>query len=388
MKRFTFLLCLIIFSLNSVKGQIPTEGLIGFWPFNGNANDLSINNNHGTVNGATLVSDRFGLTNRAYRFDGNDYISIPHSATLDMQSSLSFSVWEKPETTSGTRMIFGKSNYTTKTNYLLRVKPNGYIQWEYNGYTDTDSVPLQLNVWHHIVVTASSPGQVKRVYIDNRLIKETSSSSGPFGLITNPFTIGYASYNSEYFLGAIDDIRMYNKELSVSEINALFNESCNTTYSLTETACKSYTLNSQTYTASGTYTQTLTNTIGCDSIITLNLTINNVDATVSVVGNTLTANQSGATYQWLDCDNNFAPLSEETNQSFTATSNGNYAVKVSLNECADTSICYAISPVSIVKNNFEDDISFHSNFTYDKLTINLGKIHENITAIVTNPSLC
>ena len=62
-----------------------------------------------------------------------------------------------------------KSNYTTKTNYLLRVKPNGYIQWEYNGYTDTDSVPLQLNTWHHIVVT-NDYNVTAKLYIDGKLI--------------------------------------------------------------------------------------------------------------------------------------------------------------------------------------------------------------------------
>lgn len=122
-------------------------------------------------------------------------------------------------------MLFGKSNYTTMTNYLLRVKPDGYIQWEYNGYTDTDSKPVQLNTWHHIVVTGSAPGQIKKVYINNQLIKETLSSSGPFGFISNPFTIGYSSRGAEYFIGAIDDLRLYHKVLSESEIIALFNES-------------------------------------------------------------------------------------------------------------------------------------------------------------------
>jgi len=276
MKRVAFLASLIFFVLYNVNGQIPTDSLIGFWPFNGNANDMSINNNHGTVSGATLVSDRFGISNRAYHFDGNDYISIPHSTTLNMQDSLSFSVWVKPESLVGTSMIFGKSNYTTKTNYLLRIKPNGYIQWEYDGYTDTDSLPLQLNAWHHIVVTTTGPGLVKRIYINNQLVKETLNSSGPFGTITNPFTIGYASYNSEYFIGAIDDIRMYNKVLSESEINALFNESCNSLNSITETACDSYTApDGAVYTTSGIKTAVIPNAAGCDSTITIDLTINN-----------------------------------------------------------------------------------------------------------------
>jgi hypothetical protein len=374
MKKILILFSLFFISLCYVNGQIPIDRLIGFWPFNGNANDLSINNNHGTINGATLVADRFGISSRAFHFDGNDYISIPHSTTLNMQDSLSFSVWVKPESLTGTRMIFGKSNYSTKTNYLLRVKPNGYIQWEYNGYTDTDSVPLQLNTWHHIVVTASGPGQIKRIYIDNQLVKETLTSSGPFGLVTNPFTIGYASYGSEYFIGVIDDIRMYNKVLSESEIDALFNESCNSINSITETACDSYTApDGVIYTTSGIKTAIIPNAVGCDSIITINLTINSVDVSVTQNGIILSANATADFYQWLDCNNGNSIISGETSQSFTAIQNGSYAVKVTQNGCTDTSACYAVTTVGILENTFSNDIIVYPNPTDGIVKIDLGE---------------
>ena len=199
------------------------DSLMGHWPFSGNANDESVNENHGTVDGATLTADRSGNEDSAYSFDGNDKITIANSSTLGMTGPLSFSVWVRPETLSGTRMVFGKSDYSSKTNYLLRVKDGGTLQWEYKGYTETDSDPLQLSTWHHVVVTATGPGLIKKVYIDNELIAQTLSSTGPSGLVTNALTIGYASYNSEYFIGAIDDLRMYDKELSPADIEALFN---------------------------------------------------------------------------------------------------------------------------------------------------------------------
>ena len=375
MKKVIILTSLIFFGIYNLYSQIPTDSLIGFWPFNGNADDLSVNNNNGIVNGATLVSDRFGNNNRAYYFDGNDYISIPHSTTLNMQDSLSFSVWVKPETLSGTRMVFGKSNYATKTNYLLRIKPSGYIQWEYNGYTDTDSIPLQINTWSHIVVTASGPGQVKRVYINNQLVKETLTSSGPFGIITNPFTIGYASYGNEYFIGAIDDIRMYNKVLSVSEIDALFNESCNnSTSSITETACDSYTApDGQVYTTSGFKTAVIPNATGCDSTITIDLKINTVDVSVTQNGIILKANASADFYQWLDCDNGYSTITGETGQSFTANTNGNYAVEVTQNSCVDTSTCYSVTTVGILENTFGNDIIVYPNPTKASVKIDLGE---------------
>ena len=83
MKKLFKTFTLVFLILATVSGQIPTESLICYWPFNGNANDLSINNNHGIVNGATLIPDRFGNINSAYSFDGNDYICIPHSTTIN-----------------------------------------------------------------------------------------------------------------------------------------------------------------------------------------------------------------------------------------------------------------------------------------------------------------
>jgi len=123
-----------------------------------------------------------------------------------------------------------------------------------------------------------------------------------------------------------------------------------TTSTITQTACGSYTLNGQTYATSGTYTQTLTNAQGCDSTITLNLTINNADNSVTVNGVTLTANQAGATYQWVNCDNGNAPINGATAQSFTPSENGNYAVEVTANGCTVISDCITVSSLDIDEN--------------------------------------
>ena len=94
------LLSMFLFgTLLSVKAQVPSyvpkDSLKAWWPFNGNANDESGNGNNGTVSGATLTSDRFGLINKAYSFDGiNDFIEILYSASLN-NSSGTVSVWIK-----------------------------------------------------------------------------------------------------------------------------------------------------------------------------------------------------------------------------------------------------------------------------------------------------
>lgn len=113
-------------------------------------------------------------------------------------------------------------------------------------------------------------------------------------------------------------------------------------------ACNSYTwMDGNTYTSStNTPTYTLTNAEGCDSIVTLDLTINTMDISVTVNDPTITATTSGALYTWLDCDNGNTPIQGENGQSFTATANGNYAVQIDLNGCVDTSACSTIATVS------------------------------------------
>ena len=97
-------------------------------------------------------------------------------------------------------------------------------------------------------------------------------------------------------------------------------------------------------TANGTTVITWTFDDGNGNVVTQtqNAIVNNVDNTISQAGATLTANEAGATYQWLDCDNGFAPIAGETGQSFTATAVGNYAVEIVGNTCTDTSACFLI----------------------------------------------
>lgn len=118
-------------------------------------------------------------------------------------------------------------------------------------------------------------------------------------------------------------------------------------------ACDSYTWTANgntTYTSSGIYTATLTSSAGCDSVVTLNLTINTGPVlTTSVSGMTITADETGASYQWIDCSTN-SIINGATGQSYTATANGNYAVVVTNNNCSDTSACVNITALGISPN--------------------------------------
>lgn len=156
--------------------------------------------------------------------------------------------------------------------------------------------------------------------------------------------------------------------------------------SITTTALCSYTWsqNGITYASTGAYNDTITNAVGCDSIITLYLTINTIDVSITNTSPTLTANTTGANYQWLDCNNNFAVIVGETNQSYTATTNGNYAVEITQNGCTDTSDCEAITNVGIINNSFNNNLVAFPNPTNGKLYIELGNVFSNVNVIVRN----
>jgi len=146
------------------------------------------------------------------------------------------------------------------------------------------------------------------------------------------------------------------------------------------TSCIAYTwIDGNTYNLSNnTATYNLVNSSGCDSVVTLNLTIPTVELSTSNDGMTITSNAIDATYQWLDCDDSYAIIPGETNQSFTATNNGNYAVEVTQNSCVDTTECTSIITNSTYGNYLDNEISIFPNPTNRNTFIEFSEIQENI----------
>ena len=155
---------------------------------------------------------------------------------------------------------------------------------------------------------------------------------------------------------------------------------------ITEVACDSYTSPSGSYiwTSSGNYMDTIFNAGGnCDSVFTVNLTINTVDTSVTQSGMLLTANQAGAEYQWLNCEG-MQPLMGDTNQTFQPTANGNFALAISHNGCTDTSGCYRVSNVGLLENIFSGELSVFPNPTNGAVTLDMGKQYPVTTLKILN----
>lgn len=156
-----------------------------------------------------------------------------------------------------------------------------------------------------------------------------------------------------------------------------------TASTLIQTACGSYVLNGQTYTSTGTFTQNLTNAQGCDSVITLELTMNNVNTSVIQNGIHLQSGASEASYQWVDCTNGQA-IAEATAQAYTATANGQYAVVVTQNGCTDTSACLTVDHVGISENNFGGSLKIYPNPTYGKFFVEFADVEPHMEIVLTS----
>lgn len=163
---------------------------------------------------------------------------------------------------------------------------------------------------------------------------------------------------------------------SILTINLTINTDKSST--ITVNSCTDYLSPSGKYlwTNNGTYKDTVLSKSGCDSFMTINLTITTLDLSVNMSGNTLTANMAGASYQWLDCNNTNNPIGNATNKIFTPNVNGSYSVKITLNGCSDTSTCYTITTASIESNTIKG-VKIYPNPSSGLVFINTQEFLEN-----------
>ncbi|MBI4648712.1 MAG: VCBS repeat-containing protein, partial [Bacteroidia bacterium] len=207
--------------------------LVAYYPFNGNANDESGNGNDGTVNGATLTTDRFGNANSAYSFDGgSDYITIPDTTILNITGNITIESWIyqteftgvqsysivcKGET-SVDRIYYLYTNASTNHAYLIL---ENTVDTEYS-VESVNQVPL--NTWTHLVGVLENG--IMKIYI-NGVLENTNNFSGSLKTNNTDLYIGYYYYTAldhSYFSGILDDIRIYNCALSDAEIDSLYHE--------------------------------------------------------------------------------------------------------------------------------------------------------------------
>lgn len=239
MKRNIFFGFVLLLSVLA-KAQPITNGLVGYWPFNGNANDESINTNDGVVYGATLTDDRFGNLNSAYHFDGiNDFINVGNDPSLNMyNTSFTLTAWVRRMVYPGgfTQPIFTNRGLNTGFEFGIDGVGNGYegksvyvtnnSSGAYGIFRSSSLVPL--SDYHFVVLVfnyVGSNNNYATLYIDN-VQSGTGTNLIDVAYTTNDAFVGWEPHlieASRFFEGDIDDIGLYNRALTELEIDTLYN---------------------------------------------------------------------------------------------------------------------------------------------------------------------
>ena len=218
-------------TMAQVPNYVPTNGLAGWWPFNGNANDESGNVNNGTVNGPTLSTDRSGLANSSYLFDGiNDWINMPSgsSTSINITSNFTLTFWFKTSQATGAGLIgFGDNLNSNNGGYLSAIgngtvnNPNGKLTSMTGNNWYTGSNQVIDNNWHFATVVLSN--NTLTFLVDNSIDATFNNVNAPTSF-NGLRAIGARNNGlAGYFNGKIDDIGIWNRALTQQEITDLYN---------------------------------------------------------------------------------------------------------------------------------------------------------------------
>lgn len=241
------------FNTNIIQ-EVSPDNLVAYWKFDGDATDASGNGHDGTLKTGwvgtsvatatdggtlpTLTTDRNGVANMAYAFNNGAYIEVPYAASL-RPSSFTISVWVKVATASAGNYIFSLDRWN---GYKFQLQSNNFPFLTINtdaGDHDVDDNPgaVAIGTWSQIAVSYTS-GTVT-FYINGALVKTVISPGNPLPLSTivnlaignempkSAYNFTDSSspqyfYGASYFMGSIDDLRLYNKVLTDSEVHSIY----------------------------------------------------------------------------------------------------------------------------------------------------------------------
>lgn len=212
---------------------VSTTGLVAWWPFTGNANDSSGYGLNGVVSGATLTTDRFGIANKAYSFNGStSKITAANSTRLNLVNNRTVSVWVKSTDSSSDAGIIGNLS-NGHNGYQILLKSTGKIAamednwsvgannpptngWDYANSTNSNY--LNDNIWHHVISVRKN--DTTSLYIDGVLQNNILTTLVP-NFNTSSIIIGATNGTGQFFKGVIDEIGIWNRALTPLEITKL-----------------------------------------------------------------------------------------------------------------------------------------------------------------------
>jgi hypothetical protein len=222
-------------SFSQIPSYLSSNLLVGYWPFNGNANDISGNGNNAVLNGVTLTRDREGNANSAYHFDNkNDLMTIPSSFYTPLDSNFTISFWLRSNYNERMDVFnlndFGlyQTNFNVIFNDVYAATNYGINSFWNSGGVNNIAYGLSGNYtdneWHNILVTRNAG--VVELFLDGVQTTNTTNYATVIGL-NNSITISGVLYP---FYGDIDDLIIYERGLTSAEIHNLVFNSNSTPY--------------------------------------------------------------------------------------------------------------------------------------------------------------
>ena len=207
-----------------------TNGLVAYYPFDGNANDESGNGNNGVVTGATFGADKFGQGNSAANFNGqpNNFISVPNNKAVNIRNQLSITLWTQIRSGGNENSrLLSKGWSPDAVELIVNGTGNQPKTVSFGGGlggigygVDTVSL-IENNKWVNLTFTDN--GYIRRVYINGVFNNSFSHNKGVIPTNSIDLVFGKNSQlQSGCFDGLIDDVRIYNRALSDGEIRALY----------------------------------------------------------------------------------------------------------------------------------------------------------------------
>ena len=236
--KFFILIIIILFSFlkNFAFGEIPqSDKIIAYYAFSGNANDSSGNGYDGTISGdPQLTTDRFGNSNSAYSFDGDgDWIyfgtdTLPTNNGGNISDAFTISVWAKSSSNS-TMDLFAYGGMVScgggRYGAIVRLGSNIQFNSCNNGFNTSASGKNSDGNWHQYVFTWNGSNS-RKVYIDGSLVS-SNSTSNVFRIQNTGLVIGRGFMDwalGTTFNGSADEMRLWNTELSSSEVQTLYDD--------------------------------------------------------------------------------------------------------------------------------------------------------------------
>ncbi len=203
-----------------LEPEIPTDGLVAEWLLGGNAIDTSGNGYTGVNHGAVAAVDRFGVEGKALSFNGTSaYVDCGNKGSFNLTKDFTVAVWVYPTAYGFLDGIISKSQSNGVSGFALRMgyySPYSTVNFDQKFQT---SYLLEKNTWYLIVFTVDQ-ASIGKVYINGILAATETVAIGTGG---DPVNIG-RDFGSRYFHGSIDDLRIYNRVLGGTEIQALVTE--------------------------------------------------------------------------------------------------------------------------------------------------------------------